>query len=166
MAFCEHCGTEIPRGALLCKACQKKQVFTGTAQKDEKACPFCGEDILAVAIKCKHCGSILDSSPDGAIQTEKVLLDVRANLFRGIEGVGGRLRVTSRRVLFEPHAMNFQNRPVDILLSDIAEVSKRKTMGLVPNGLLIRTKSAVEYKLVVLDRERLISIIESRMPRA
>ena len=27
-----------------------------------KACRFCGEDILASAIKCKHCGSMLDGS--------------------------------------------------------------------------------------------------------
>ena len=27
---------------------------------DSKRCPYCGEEILAVAVKCKHCGSTID----------------------------------------------------------------------------------------------------------
>jgi hypothetical protein len=32
---------------------------TPSGQQATKACPYCGEQVLAVAIKCKHCGSYL-----------------------------------------------------------------------------------------------------------
>lgn len=31
-------------------------------EEEKKRCPFCGEEIMAVAKKCKHCGSWLDES--------------------------------------------------------------------------------------------------------
>lgn len=164
-----------------------------------KKCPYCAEEIQDEAIKCKHCGSMLEGSSSSPDHDEEILADVAANFFRGIEGVGGRLKITSRRVLFEANEINLQGQPGDILggesnlqqqpaeilLSDIAEVSKRKPMGtipaveillsdiaevsklntmkIIPNGLLIRTKVNVIYKFVVWRRGKLIELINSRL---
>ena len=38
--------------------------FMSTTDKDHKRCPYCGEEILAVAKKCKHCGEWLDKEPE------------------------------------------------------------------------------------------------------
>ena len=94
---------------------------------------------------------------------EELLAGVGANLFRGIEGVGGRMKITDRRVLFEPHAINIQRQPAEIPFEHIAEVRKRNTMGIIPNGILILTKSGIKYKFVVWGRERLISLIQSHL---
>jgi predicted RNA-binding Zn-ribbon protein involved in translation (DUF1610 family) len=32
-------------------------------EKQHRDCPYCGEQILASAIKCKHCGEFLDGRP-------------------------------------------------------------------------------------------------------
>ena len=38
-----------------------------TAAEATKRCPYCGEVILAVARKCKHCGEFLDREPPAAL---------------------------------------------------------------------------------------------------
>ena len=40
--------------------------------KKTKSCPYCGEEILAVAIKCKHCESDLESEPRESQQQAKI----------------------------------------------------------------------------------------------
>ena len=37
---------------------------------DVKNCPYCGEKILAIAKKCKHCGEFLDGSSRPAVSQE------------------------------------------------------------------------------------------------
>jgi hypothetical protein len=92
---------------------------------------------------------------------EVTLIDVAANLFRGPEAVGGRMQITTHRILFQPHAINIQKEPAEIDLKDVSEVGPRNTLGLVPNGLYVRTKDGTEYRFVVWGRGNLIKIIQS-----
>ncbi len=80
---CPGCGwsaevpeDKIPDGGITatCRKCQTKfgvkkesnpvtehpQVIPNAPQRDTKPCPLCGEEILAVAKKCRHCNSMLD----------------------------------------------------------------------------------------------------------
>jgi hypothetical protein len=94
--------------------------------------------------------------------SEQILADVAANLFRGIEAVGGRMKITDRRIVFQPHAVNLQKNPAEILFCDVLGISKRNIYGFIPNGILICTKGGVEYKFVVWKRNKLIDLISGR----
>ena len=39
----------------------------GSWDKQKKSCPFCAEEILAEAIKCKHCGSSIHQQEEAVI---------------------------------------------------------------------------------------------------
>ena len=88
--------------------------------------------------------------------TEKVFFNVSANLFKGIEAVGGKLKITEVELIFTPHKVNIQSAPVSIKIEEIIKIQKRNTMFFVPNGMSVTVKSGEEYKFVVNKRGKLI----------
>lgn len=86
-----------------------------------------------------------------------------ANLFRGAEVVGGKLKITDRRLIFESHDFNIQTGTTEILIEQIAEVKKRNTLGIVPNGISVITKDESGYKFVLWNRSKIIDFINIRM---
>ena len=94
-------------------------------------------------------------------KNEQIIVDRTANLFRGKEAVGGRLKITNQRLIFEPHIVNIQKQTLEIPLNQIREVKPRNTLGIVPNGILVKLVSGEEYKLVVWKRKELIELINT-----
>ena len=94
-------------------------------------------------------------------ESEQILLEIKANLWRHVEAVGGRLKVTSARLLFQPHPFNFQNGPAEIPLSEIQSVVRVDTFGIIHNGLLVTLKSGAEWQFIVGKPEDLIKTILS-----
>ena len=54
-------------------------------QKQTRACPFCGEEILTSAIKCKHCGEFLDgkAKQPETPKPKKLGLQVENDMWKG-----------------------------------------------------------------------------------
>ena len=86
-------------------------------------------------------------------EAEKVEMEGPANLFRGVEAVGGKLFLTNDRVIFKSHKLNINTGQSDISYDIISEVSPRRTGKLVDNGLRLTLVDGREYDFVVSNRE-------------
>ena len=76
-----------------------------------------------------------------------------ANHFVGVEGVGGKLVLTDRRVVFRSHGFNIQVHALELPLASIASVTPVMTLGLVDNGLLFRMTDGHVERFVVGGRQ-------------
>jgi len=83
-----------------------------------------------------------------------------ANLFRGVQAVGGKLILTNERLIFLPHNLNFNREQEYLDLTKINSTKEVKTMNLIDNGLRITLNNEIELKFVLNNRETWIEKIE------
>jgi hypothetical protein len=91
---------------------------------------------------------------------------VAANLFRGMEAVGGHLFFEEDEMIFRSHRLNLQVGETHIPYKDISNVVKCNTLLVVPNGILVNMKNGNPYQFVVGKRNEIISLINNQIHRA
>lgn len=84
-----------------------------------------------------------------------------ANRYRHIFSAdGGQLTVTNQRLIFNPHAVNINVSPSEIAVADIMTVAFFSPLGLIPNGLVVKTKDGRLHKFTVYNRKKIAEIIK------
>lgn len=81
-----------------------------------------------------------------------------ANLEVGIETVGGHLYLTTYRLIFEPHKLNFNRKCIEIMIDDIEEIEKKWSklfyiIPIYPNALSVYTVKR-EYIFIVFSNKK------------
>jgi len=88
-----------------------------------------------------------------------LIFESAANLYRGIEGVGGKLILTAEYLLFKPHIINIQKDEEIIYLKDIEHIEESNSFSIIPNGFKVITSSHQKYRFVVKNRNQWIAKI-------
>jgi hypothetical protein len=105
----------------------------------------------------------IDNIHPELLENEKIEEEILANLFRGIEGVGGKIFLTNERLIFKSHSLNIQRGQTNIKYSEITAVEKIKTMKIINNRIKIISDKDQEYCFVVNDRESQIQKISIKL---
>lgn len=96
---------------------------------------------------------------------EVVLMHGPANHFKGIEAVGGRLLLTNRRLRFRSHAFNIQKHDESYPLEAIRRVEPARSLGIIPNALLVSMADGRRERFVCIRRTEWVSRISGEVSR-
>ncbi len=87
------------------------------------------------------------------VSPEEILYDGGANQVKGKEGVGGKLFITNKRILFVSHKFNIQSGTTSIDPADVTSVDKTKLAKIFNSGILLTLKDNTTYKFSVNNQE-------------
>lgn len=105
------------------------------------------------------------SAADSLHPGESILKEGRANMQRGLETVGGKLTLTTQRLLFEAHGLNFQRGATELWLQQVASQKGGWTkflgvLPMVPNSIVLTLADGQEFSFVVTGRAAWLTAIE------
>lgn len=82
-------------------------------------------------------------------ENETIIKEGGANHVRGKEGVGGKLVLTDRRLIFKSHKFNIQNHEIDFDLTRVAKLQASKTFRILENVLNLDLNNNDRHKFIV-----------------
>ena len=94
---------------------------------------------------------------------EKLAKEEAASHFMGAEVVGGWIYLTDKRLFFKSHPLSIQNHELSILLSDIENTEKSRSLLGFRNRLYLKLKNGKVEKFVVNEPGDWIRILQNRM---
>lgn len=110
----------------------------------------------------------MDSHMPFLDESESVTYQGLATYQDGVIGVGGKMTLTGKRLLFTSHKINFGRQNIVFPLTDIEEITKAwvKILGIIPiipNGLIVRKKDKSKFLFAVFNRNEWITLIQKEM---
>jgi hypothetical protein len=105
----------------------------------------------------------MDGREAGFEDDETVVHYGPANHFKGIESVGGKLFLTNKRLRFRSHKLNVQTHDESYPVEAIASVEPARTLGIVPNGVLVHLRDGRQERFVVGGRSEWVARLQQAL---
>jgi hypothetical protein len=94
---------------------------------------------------------------------ESLIKEGGANHFKKNEGVGGKLALTNKRLIFKSHNLNLQNHESEFNLDQIAHIEMGKTFNVMRNVLRVQIDNSEKHKFIVDEADLwMAAIIEQK----
>jgi hypothetical protein len=103
----------------------------------------------------------------GFADDEHVVHHGLANHWKGLEAVGGKLFLSvqagAARLRFRSHALNVQTHDESWPLADVVDVEGARSLGIVPNALVVTLRDGRRERFVVSGRQRWIDALRAHL---
>ncbi|HEX7918752.1 MAG TPA: hypothetical protein VF454_05070 [Gemmatimonadales bacterium] len=115
-----------------------------------------GIPLIGIALFGRHLWRLVEIPLEAA---ESIQFVGPANHIKGLEGVGGKLAVTDRHLIFRSHWVNVQRHTLKLPLALVSAIEPVRMLGIADTGLRVHLADGQQELFVVADRPRWIELL-------